>query len=275
VILTVSNGGCEAQDTISVYIKPAPSAGFKMDKDACINEPVQIYPEQTEGRYNWHIDEQTLTDTVYKNQYNFIWNSLGQKNVSLTVTGKNGCASLPYTSSVFIHENPDISITVTSSKICYGDRILLQAPKGDEYQYAWTPATYFESNNRSDVVMKLEHPTTVKLNITSKWGCIATDSMNINSKQCCRVFMPNAFTPDNNGTNDRYKALGKQGHTILTFIILNRWGQTIYRTNDAGDSWDGTYKSVPQDAGTYYYYLKYKCDGNDVYEEKGSFMLIR
>ena len=60
----------------------------------------------------------------------------------------------------------------------------------------------------------------------------------------------------------------------IDFKVYNRWGECVFMTNDKEKGWDGTYKGVPQDMGTYYYYLKYDCGGKTM-EQKGDLTLIR
>src|SRR5690606_30704621 len=92
---------------------------------------------------------------------------------------------------------------------------------------------------------------------------------------CCEVFMPDAFTPNNDGHNDSYKPIDIEIHTLLQFMIVNRQGRIVFETKDPLERWDGTYKGVPQDLGTFSYYMKYICADGNTMEKKGNFILIR
>jgi gliding motility-associated-like protein len=63
-------------------------------------------------------------------------------------------------------------------------------------------------------------------------------------------------------------------HHFHVFRILNRWGQVVFNSENNEVQWDGNYNGVPQDMGTYYYYLKYDCGGRTL-EQKGDLTLIR
>ncbi|MBO5538784.1 MAG: gliding motility-associated C-terminal domain-containing protein [Prevotella sp.] len=68
-----------------------------------------------------------------------------------------------------------------------------------------------------------------------------------------KLEMPNAFSPNDDGKNDIYRA--KPGYqSIVSFraIIFNRWGQKLYEWNDPAGGWDGTYKGSPVKQGTYF-----------------------
>ena len=64
-------------------------------------------------------------------------------------------------------------------------------------------------------------------------------------------------------------------HQFHMFRIVNRWGQTVFQSASSSDAkWDGTFNGVPQDMGTYYYYIKYDCGGS-TFEQKGDVTLVR
>ena len=65
-----------------------------------------------------------------------------------------------------------------------------------------------------------------------------------------RIFIPNAFTPDNNGVNDSFLPLG-QGYDAVEyeFLVFNRWGEVVFKTNDPNEPWIGQNNQV----GGYHY----------------------
>jgi gliding motility-associated-like protein len=119
----------------------------------------------------------------------------------------------------------------------------------------------------------IQVPGYVKLNVTTPFGCKASDSLMIDAKACCQVFLPNAFTP---GAiiNNIFRPITNGNRLIHKFMVQNRFGQTVYETCNQNDGWNGQFNGVPQDIGVYFYYLKYDCDGKTL-EEKGDVTLIR
>ena len=75
----------------------------------------------------------------------------------------------------------------------------------------------------------------------------------------CRFFLPTAFTPNEDGINDRYKPIN-YGVDEMEYRIYNRWGEKIYEgvAGDAG--WDGTYMGLPVANGTFVITVSYKYD---------------
>ena len=91
----------------------------------------------------------------------------------------------------------------------------------------------------------------------------------------CSVFLPNAFTPNNDGRNDVYRPVITGNHTLRSFQIRNRYGQEVFSTIADNAGWDGKLKGVQQNIGTYFYFLKCDCDNGKKIEKKGDFSLIR
>ena len=94
---------------------------------------------------------------------------------------------------------------------------------------------------------------------------------------CCKTFVPDAFTPNNDGRNDKLPILFKGDLTLKVFSIFNRYGEVVFTTNNINQAWDGTHKGEPQDIGTYNYYIKAICGngGSKEVEYKGTVTLIR
>ena len=69
--------------------------------------------------------------------------------------------------------------------------------------------------------------------------------------------IPNVFTPNQDGANDFYEVNGK-GITEYNIVIVNRWGNVVFESDDITNSWDGTSKGTPCVEGVYFYYIKAK-----------------
>ena len=89
------------------------------------------------------------------------------------------------------------------------------------------------------------------------------------------MFVPNAFSPNNDGLNDKFELKGEVMQTINRFIIYNRYGQVVFSTNKQQISWDGTFNNKNVDAGVYFYQLRYTCSNGVQTIKKGEIHLIR
>jgi gliding motility-associated-like protein len=65
------------------------------------------------------------------------------------------------------------------------------------------------------------------------------------------IYVPRAFSPNNDGTNDLLKPILVGIETFHYFTVYNRWGNIIFTTTDANQGWDGTFKGVAQPVETY------------------------
>lgn len=82
----------------------------------------------------------------------------------------------------------------------------------------------------------------IALIVKSDKGCTDTILKTIVVEQEFSLYVPNTFTPNEDGVNDTFYA---KGHGILKFEmdIYDRWGENIFHSNDINNHWDGTYKS--------------------------------
>ncbi len=88
------------------------------------------------------------------------------------------------------------------------------------------------------------------------------------------IFIPNAFTPDENGRNEIFKPECSGGKDYR-FTIYNRWGEKIFETNDYQQGWDGTYKGTTSQSGVYVYKVEFKDYKDKIYQFNGTLHLLR
>jgi gliding motility-associated-like protein len=89
--------------------------------------------------------------------------------------------------------------------------------------------------------------------------------------------MPNAFTPNNDGSNDRFLGKGYfEGMRNFEMIIFNRWGEAIFETNDPQSGWDGTYRNTNNQAppGVYAYKVSYDDSRGNSFSLQGFAVLV-
>jgi gliding motility-associated-like protein len=102
----------------------------------------------------------------------------------------------------------------------------------------------------------------------------ASDTINIR-QIFCDIRMPNAFTPNGDGKNDVFRAMGNLGRLDrFELSLYDRWGQCVFRTTDRYQGWDGQFEGAPAIQGTYVYMLEYDLEGKP-FLEKGNFHLLR
>lgn len=90
--------------------------------------------------------------------------------------------------------------------------------------------------------------------------------------QAC--FVPNVFSPNDDGINDRFNAEGINFDTY-EMRIFDRWGNYIYYTENPLAGWDGTYRDKLADIGIYAWYIRIRFINGNVIEKKGDVLLVR
>lgn len=281
VLLIVDYKGCKSPVTkYSVKVKQVPVVPVLVKSDACQNEVVNISigrANQDVDQYNWDFNTGNVIYGSEGGPYGVKWVVPGMYPISLTAV-TNGCPSVTVVDTINIHSLPDAHIgDVSESNICAGDSVAFTAERYNAgYLYKWLPANYFGNvTNTGTVYGFVQHSGYVQLQVTSAYGCTATDSVLITANPCCEVFFPNAFTPNGDGKNDFFRPLGQGKQQVKRFSITDRWGQTVYQTTDVSQGWDGRFNGNMQDMGTYFYYINYKCANGKTYENKGEVLLIR
>jgi len=89
-----------------------------------------------------------------------------------------------------------------------------------------------------------------------------------------RLYVPDAFTPNGDGTNDRFEIKGGQFLESFQLLIYNRWGEGIFRTAER-EGWDGTLNGQPAAAGQYTYRIEGRDQLGNRVVKSGLFWLIR
>ncbi len=104
-------------------------------------------------------------------------------------------------------------------------------------------------------------------------GCMDSITKCANIIKPETIFIPNAFSPNSDHTNNVIKVLGA-GFELINFSIYNRWGELMFQTYEQELGWDGRYKGRDAEVGTYYYIVDYYA--NDIVKTiKGDISLIR
>ncbi|MBR9922263.1 MAG: gliding motility-associated C-terminal domain-containing protein [Bacteroidetes bacterium] len=120
----------------------------------------------------------------------------------------------------------------------------------------------------------------VILEASNAFGCFDSDTLNIRVLKDRAVYMPNAFSPEGNGINDRFYPQGLENASINYFRIFNRWGQLIFEStdgqiNDPDIGWDGVLGGKQLPEGIYVWTLSLTFE--DGYRQKmaGDVLLMR
>lgn len=274
VSVELSDGKCSIFDTAEVYVDSLPFTAFNIPEHTCINVPVQLVPKAEKGTYSWLIEEQQINDTVFVPSYDLAWTTGGNKEVIMTITSRHGCVN-SIAHSIEVHDEfPLAEISIPEQKICLGEELRLTSIEAPGYIYNWGPSDKITRSEYEDAAIIAETGY-IHIEVNNEWNCTSRDTIFIDPPSCCLVTVPDAFTPNGDGLNDICRPITQIGYQIEDFKIANRFGELIYQSNDRESGWNGKYKGVAADIGTYYYFIKYKCNDGIRGFEKGTVLLIR
>ena len=118
----------------------------------------------------------------------------------------------------------------------------------------------------------------VKLIATNSYGC--TDTMlkhnYIGTFKEGYVYVPNAFSPNNNGRNEGFKPSTFNVKTTgYSFKVFTRWGELVYETNDLDAEWDGTFNGEQCTQDVYVFTVNGQYINNDQFTFRGTLTLLR
>ncbi len=164
---------------------------------------------------------------------------------------------------------PTSSDTYNVSQITYN---LEPITPGDKISYRWYEGSEFLTDQQT-VVVSPSLTTTYKAFCTLCSGEEFTDEITV----YVVPYIPNAFTPNGDGLNDRFFILGLPPENITKFNIriFNRWGQVVYSSMDILEGWDGKMNGEICPEGNYVWVIYYEDDKKTTTSNKGTVMLLR
>lgn len=149
----------------------------------------------------------------------------------------------------------------------FGQQTILNVPYGYDH-YLWSTGSTGTSIIVADTGM---YWLTI-------WNSICQNTDTINVYEITDIWVPSAFSPDLNGTNDYFSAICLSC-TDIDMQIYNRWGEVVYEGNSLNARWDGTYKGSICPVGVYVYSIRFHKPSPRNYEGKGllkgTVMLLR
>jgi len=169
---------------------------------------------------------------------------------------------------VMITHNLKPRFTLGSDQVvCPGNTLVLSPALNAAWQLNW-------QDGSAASTFTITQPGLYSLTATNNCGSTSDDI--IVSKGVCKVFMPSAFTPNNDGLNDYFKALGTETVTKFDLRIFNRWGEMVFQTTDKSKGWNGKLGGIDQSSAVFVYTLQYT-DLNSPQPQvlRGTFLLMR
>jgi len=280
VSVTVTEFGCTDSFDDTIHVFPLPVIGFIYPpQTGCVPYAVQFIDTSMSWEvlnYSWTFGDGTISG---EQNPSHLYSVPGIYDVSLTVQVDSICTfsqtiSLP--DLITVHPRPDALVTSDLSEqsafhpnFTFFDMSAgsisetMYFENGDTSSLNEVPYTFYESGN---------HP--VMLIAVNEFGCTDTSYVTVYVIPETTIYIPNAFTPNNDDLNDVFIPVVYDVNSY-DFMIFDRWGQIIYQSTKQGDGWDGTRNGKLCPIDTYVYQLNYS-DRQDIARViRGHFTLVR
>lgn len=269
--------GCVSHDSLFVDVKQ-PTRISRMSADTlCTGESAKLQATGAE-RYEWipatGLDNPRIANPV----------ATPAATTTYTVIGGDlkGCFSDTQRVTVRVYPIPvfDILDSVKNVNVGYPDTLRTYSSP-DITTWRWAPATSLSCATCPNPVILSKQDITYTAKVFNEGGCTAQDQVTVHVLcNGVNVFMPNTFSPNNDGMNDRFYPRGKGLYNIRALRIFNRWGQAVYEkvnflANNESYGWDGSFGGQPGQSGVYVYVMEIECNNGTVMTYKGNVMLMR
>lgn len=277
VVTGASSAGCTNQDSILIRVKKPFTVTATGDKIICVGKSVQLNATGAE-KYTWSPGT-SLNDSTKANPV-----ATPTVTTTYTVTGHDTLNCFTSTASVTVTVYPYPVVDAGRDTTIRGGSSVTLLPQlsNDVTSVLWSPATYLTCTTCINPVASPIKTTVYRIIATNDGNCMSYDDIKI-TVLCDRnnVFMPNAFTPNNDGINDRFYVMGPGLEAVKSLRIYDRWGNIVFErsyvnANDPLLGWDGTtltgQKAPP---GMFGYVAEVICGDGGIIPVTGSVMLIR
>lgn len=271
--VTATIGGCAATETITVRTVPYPFVNAGADTMICDQTSAQLHGSTTGSAFHW-TPSLTLNTS---SRLNPVATPPSSTTYTLVSFDNRGCPK-PASDQVFVKVLPVINMTVThDTAIVSGQPLQLEASGG--VRYAWSPGIGLSGNDIANPVVTFHgNSDSIRylVKVFNEAGCSDSDYVSVKIfRTLPSVFVPTAFTPNNDGRNDQLKPIAIGMQQIQYFNVYNRWGQLVFSTSMNKHGWDGTISGKAQNSGIYVWAVKAIDYTGKAYVQKGTAVLVR
>ncbi len=256
---------CESPRTpVNVLIKPAPAMGQDKFKTICYGTSTDLTREFSLGNLtgSWKLNGSVISPPTAASV---------SGAYQLEVINNEGCSD-----TVMIH----LTVQQELHPVIADDTLAI---KGIPFQlhcspasgYTWSPASLLNASNVQNPYATITSDQQFIVQVTDAIGCTGTDSIFVKIYNGNTYYIPNAFSPNDDGVNDIFRAIPIGIKHTETFRVLNRYGRTIFETTDPyNKGWNGTYMGMKQSPGTYVWFIKGIDNKGKKIEMRGTVVLI-
>jgi gliding motility-associated-like protein len=242
-------GSCTATDVVKVTTVPYPYSYAGNDTVICFNTTAQLNGSYQGSSFSWspagHLTNPNITNPIASPPRTTPY--------VLTVYDTIGCPK-PGRDTMIVTVLPKVKpFAGRDTSVVIGQELQFNGSGG--VTYLWSPPTGLNNITIPDpkgIYGAEIDSVRYKLLVTDQAGCSDSAFVLVKIfKTNPYVFVPTAFSPNNDGLNDIVRPIAVGVRQIKYFSIYNRWGQMVFTTTTNGQGWDGKIAGKPQNTGTF------------------------
>jgi gliding motility-associated-like protein len=267
--------GCINTDSAKIVVAHPFKMSLTSEAVVCKGKTIELKSSGA-ATYQWIGNTISLNNTAIANPL-----VTPAQTAIYTVVGADKDNCFTDTASIQVLVKPAPTVDAGQSvEILMGSPHQLQPTASSDVQsWSWSPAKYLSCTTCQSPEAKPVEPMNYQVTVTNGFGCTATDTVSI--KLFCsesRIYIPNSFTPNNDGVNDRFSIKG-QGIRIVKYLgIYNRWGELVFersnfQVDDKNGTWDGRFKGLLAPTGSYVYFAEMSCN-EKTFTQKGTVTVV-
>jgi len=266
-------GSCTATDDVTIKTVPYPYSNAGNDTLICYNTSAQLHGTYTGISYSWS-PAAYLNDPVSLNPV-----SHPPKTIFyiLSVLDTLGCPK-PGRDTVIVTVLPRVrAFAGHDTAVVVNQELQFNGNGG--VNYLWSPPTGLNNisiPNPKGIYSAEIDSVRYKLIVTDQAGCIDSAFVTVKVfKTNPQVFVPTAFSPNDDGLNDVIRPIAVGIKQIKWFSIYNRWGQMVFTTTENGKGWNGKIGGRLQNSGVFVWIVNAIDYTGKSFFAKGTVTLIR
>lgn len=264
--VTGTTGTCTINKTFVVTVAQSVTLTTRADTTICGSTSISANTVSNASSFSWTPATGVSNSAIA----NPVLSPAATTTYTVTASTGNCMVSRSFKITVL----PAVTVNAgVGSTIFEGASVQLQG-SGSAGIYLWSPATGLSATNILNPIATPAATTTYTLRITNAQGCSNTSPVTITVIPYC-VKPLNAFTPNNDGFNDRWFITNGNCLIKAKVQVYNRYGGKVFESADYKNDWNGTYKGKPVPDGTYYYVIDYLLINNSRVVKKGNVTILR
>ncbi len=282
---SVTAAGCAYSQQIQITVNSIQEPSFTSDFiDSCGPRMVNFTNTSTQISNNCLWDFGNGNTSTNCSDVADFYDIEGQYDVSLTITDDKGCIGI-HTKLDYIKISPFPVAQFSSDQkeLAKGEtQVNFYNESSNSTSYTWNFGDGSALDNSFDAIhtytVAEEESITIILTASNNSGCVDTASLKLDIKDDIVYYVPNSFTPNNDGYNSNFKPIFTSGFDPqnYTLLIYNRWGELLFESHNNEIGWDGTYGNNLVEEGTYVWVIQYNNSSNTSNEViKGIVNLLR